>query len=67
MPTVSPVSWGIHCIAEMLLYSRLDAVYSLGSGEVDLLEIDVPPMLIGKTVFQNGAPLIHTEVRSEDS
>jgi hypothetical protein len=51
----------------MLLYSRLDAVYSLGSGEVDLLEIDVPPMLIGKTVFQNGAPLIHTEVRSEDS
>jgi trk system potassium uptake protein TrkA len=50
LPTVSPVSWAIHRIAEALLYSPLGVVYSLGSGEVDLLEIDVPPMLIGKSL-----------------
>jgi len=48
LPTIAPIPWGINRIAEMLLYSPLDAVYSLGNGEVDLVEIEVPQTLVGR-------------------
>jgi len=48
LPIIAPTSWGINRIADMLLYSPLDAVYSLGAGEVELVEIQVPQTLVGR-------------------
>ena len=67
LPTVAPTSWGINRIGEMLLYSPLDAVYSLGNGEVDLLEMQVPQILIGKLVRDLTLPgEIHVVAISRD-
>jgi trk system potassium uptake protein len=50
LQTLNPATWGIHRIAELLCYSQLDIVQSLGSGEVDLVEIEIPLLLVGRTV-----------------
>jgi trk system potassium uptake protein TrkA len=50
LQTINPVTWGIHRIAELLCYSRLEPIVSLGSGDADLLELEIPPLLIGRTV-----------------
>jgi trk system potassium uptake protein TrkA len=47
--TVCTVSWGISRIAELLSYSELEPVASLGSG-MDLLRVAVPPLLVGHPV-----------------
>lgn len=54
--TVTPVTWGIHRMADLLLYSHLEAVISLGSGEVDIVETEVPPLLVGRTVRELRVP-----------
>jgi trk system potassium uptake protein len=48
--TIAPTSWGINRIADLLLYSALEIVMSVGGGEVELAVADVPPLLAGKTV-----------------
>ena len=48
--TIAPTEWGIHRIADLLLYSPLDTVFGIGSGDVELVEADVPHLLFGKTV-----------------
>lgn len=50
LQTINPVTWGIHRIAELLCYSRLETILSLGSGEVDIVEAELPPLLAGRTV-----------------
>lgn len=50
--TITPVTWGIQRMAELLCYSGLDTVASLGSGEVDVVEAEVPPLLAGRTVTE---------------
>jgi trk system potassium uptake protein len=50
LQTINPITWGISRIAELLSYSRLDTVTTLGSGEVDLVEVEVPSLLVGRTV-----------------
>lgn len=56
LPTVAPAPWGIHRMAELLLYSPLHAVASVGTGEVDLLEVEVPPLLVGRPVSELTVP-----------
>lgn len=48
--TICQVTWGISRIIELLCYSRLEAVKSLGTGEVDVVEAEVPHLLVGRTV-----------------
>lgn len=48
--TIAPVSWGVTRIADLLLCSPLETVYSIGTGDVELVKIDVPELLVGKTV-----------------
>jgi trk system potassium uptake protein TrkA len=48
--TLTPLTWGIQRIAEILCYSHLHTILSLGSGEVDIVEVELPPLLIGRTV-----------------
>lgn len=50
LQTIAPVTWGILQMADLLCYSPLDTVVSLGSGEVDLVKTEVPPLLVGRTV-----------------
>jgi trk system potassium uptake protein TrkA len=48
--TITPVTWGINRIAELLSFFPLSTTVSLGSGEVDIIEAEVPPLLAGRTV-----------------
>jgi trk system potassium uptake protein TrkA len=48
--TIAPIGWGINRIADLLLYSPLENVFSLGSGEVELVVAEVPRLLVGRTV-----------------
>jgi trk system potassium uptake protein len=48
--TIAPTEWGIHRIADLLLYSPLDTVFGIGSGEVELVEVEVPHLMIDKAV-----------------
>ncbi len=56
LQTITPVSWGINRIAELLCHSRLETVQSLGSGEVDVVESEVPLLLVGRTVSEMTVP-----------
>ena len=48
--TLNPITWGSNRIAELLSYSQLDTIVSLGTGEVDIVETAVPMLWIGRTV-----------------
>jgi trk system potassium uptake protein TrkA len=48
--TIAPTAWGINRIADLLLNSPLEAIASIGSGDVELVEAEIPQLLAGKTV-----------------
>ncbi len=54
--TISSTSWGAERTRELLTHAELDAVRSFGTGEVQLLEIEVPPGLVGHSVRDLSVP-----------
>ncbi|HNX13289.1 MAG TPA: TrkA family potassium uptake protein [Oscillospiraceae bacterium] len=48
--TIDPSTWGINRIYDLLCYSQLNAVTSFGSGDVDIVEVEVPILMAGHTV-----------------
>jgi trk system potassium uptake protein TrkA len=52
LQNISPVTWGINRVIDLLCFSRMETVFSLGSGEVDIVEIEVPSLLAGRTVSE---------------
>lgn len=46
--TISTTRWGIDRATELLTYRQLDSMYEMGN--VDLVRIEVPPLLVGHTV-----------------
>lgn len=48
--TISPTTWGINQAAEVLCYSLLDTILNLGSGEVNIVTTEIPPLLVGQMV-----------------
>jgi trk system potassium uptake protein TrkA len=48
--TISSTTWGAERTRELLTHAALDAVRSFGTGEVQLLEIEIPERLVGHTV-----------------
>lgn len=50
--TLATTSWGIERATELLSYHSLDSVYDIGDGSVRLVRVDVPPLLIGRTVHE---------------
>ena len=48
--TIDPTSWGINRVYDLLCYSQLDSVMSFGSGDVEIVEIEIPVLLVGRTV-----------------
>ncbi len=45
--TLSSTTWGIKRAADLLCYSPLNTVFSVGNGDVELVEIEVPLMMVG--------------------
>lgn len=54
--TISTVEWGVHRIADLLAYSSLDVAVSIGHGGVDIVEVEVPALLVGRTVAEIAIP-----------
>jgi trk system potassium uptake protein len=50
MLTISSTTWGAERLREMITASALDPIVSFGSGEVSLVNIEVPPQLEGRMV-----------------
>lgn len=48
--TISTTTWGIERATEILTFNQLDSVYEMGNGSVNLVRIEVPPLLVGHTV-----------------
>ena len=50
IPTISHVTWGVGRIIELLCYSPVEQVKSLGGGEVELVQVELPPLLAGRSI-----------------
>lgn len=48
--TISTTTWGVTRVAEMLSYNQLDSMLTLGSSNVELVRIETPALLVGKTL-----------------
>ena len=54
--TVTPVALGTLRFAELLTFSPLELTKRLGNGEVGIVEMDVPPNLVGRMVIELTVP-----------
>jgi trk system potassium uptake protein TrkA len=50
MLTISSTTWGAERLRELLTSAELDPIVSFGSGEVSLVNIDIPSHLVGRMV-----------------
>ncbi len=48
--TLSSTTWGIKRAMDILSYTPLDSVYTFGNGDVELVRIEVPSMIVGHRV-----------------
>ena len=48
--TISSTTWGAERIHELLTSAEIDPIHSFGSGEVSLINIEVPALLVGRMV-----------------
>lgn len=55
LQTISTTEWGINRIAELISYSWLEPIVSLGSS-VDIVDMELPPALAGRTVASLTVP-----------
>lgn len=50
LQTVAPVTWGIARMAESLTIREVNTMFSLGSGAIEIIELQLPAQLAGRTV-----------------
>lgn len=50
LQTVSPVVLATSRLAELVSFSHMDTVASLGNGEVEIVMVEIPPMVAGRMV-----------------
>lgn len=50
--TISQVIWGVNRAVELLCYSRLETITGLGHGEVEIVESEIPHLLVGRPVSE---------------
>jgi len=48
--TISTTTWGVMRATEMLSYNQLDSVFTIGNSNIELVRIETPALLVGKTV-----------------
>ena len=53
---VAPVYWAINLFVDLLSYSELDAMMTIGSGQVEIVQAEVPPLLIGRKIGAVAVP-----------
>jgi trk system potassium uptake protein TrkA len=56
LQTISQVAWGVGRILEIMSSSRLETIMTIGNGEVEIVETEVPHLLIGRTVSELTVP-----------
>ena len=54
--TISPVTLGASRLAELLSFTHLDTKITLGSGEVEIIGVEIPASLAGRTVNDVDVP-----------
>ncbi len=54
--TIAPTTWGAGRMAELLTYSELNTVLTMGNGEVEMVEAEIPALLDGRPVSQIAVP-----------
>ena len=54
--TISTTTWGVQRTMEMLSYEHLDAVYTVGDGQVQIVRAETPMLLVGRTVKELSVP-----------
>ena len=54
--TISTVDWGVQRLAALLAYEDLDVSVSIGNGGIDLVEAEVPSLLVGRSVAETMIP-----------
>jgi trk system potassium uptake protein len=55
LQTISTTTWGVNRIANLLSYAEFNGLLDLGS-DVDLVELEVGPGLVGRTVYNLTIP-----------
>ena len=45
-----PMSWGVNRVADLLSFAPVNVAMSIGNGEVDIMEIEIPALLVGRRV-----------------
>ena len=54
--TISPTRWGANKIKELICYTDINSQLSLGNGEVEIIEIEVPQSVVGFTYTKINVP-----------
>lgn len=50
--TISSAAWGIQRATDLLSYNQLDSVLTIGNSSVELVRIETPVLLVGRTVSE---------------
>ncbi|MBN2169143.1 MAG: TrkA family potassium uptake protein [Actinobacteria bacterium] len=56
IPTVAPVRWGVNKIMDLLSHTGQEVTMSFGNGEVQLIDIELPDQLAGRTAQEFYVP-----------
>ena len=56
IPTVAPVQWGVNKIFDLMFRERSFARDTFGSGEVEMMEFELPSNLVGRRVSEFEVP-----------
>ncbi len=54
--TISPTTWGAGKIKELICHQDINSQLSLGNGEVEIIEVELPHSLAGKTSEKINVP-----------
>lgn len=66
--TISTTTWGVNHVTEMLSYNQVDSVFTFGNTNLEMIRIETPVMLIGKTVHElSSVGEIHVVAISRDN
>lgn len=51
-----PMSWGVNRVADLLSFSPVNVAMSIGNGDVNIMEIEIPALLVGRRVGELTIP-----------
>ena len=51
-----PMSWGVNRVADLLSFAPVNVAMSIGNGDVDIMEIEIPALLVGRRVGELTIP-----------